>query len=238
MAKKTGAPQDEQFTMLGKMLNLITKYGAWNIIKALILIVTFSVVMYSVTHIDDLVQKAFMEQTEYNINQHDAVMNHRKEIKPKIDLLLQNALDNVHADRVFVIELHNGTNNLSGLPFLYCEMTYESCRKGISTVGDEYGSVALSRYNLPYYMNEHRYFMGTVDELEDVDRKLCYRMKANNTTYLCVSNMYGLNNNIGYVGITYVDGNEPASKEELIDEIYTLSQKISTLLDVSDVKYK
>lgn len=236
MAKKRETSQDENFTILTKMLNLIQKHGVWNIIKALLLLVTFAVVMYSVTHIDDLVQKAFKEQTEEAASKHNAVMQHRSNIKPKIDLLLKETLNELNADRVFVIEMHNGTNNLSGLPFVYCEMTYEVCRPGVDRVDDEYGAVVLSRYTLPYYMSEHRYFVGSVDTLERMDSKLAHRMKANGSSYLCVTNMYGVNNYLGYVGIGFAEGSEPPADEHLIDAVYKLSQKISTLLDVDVIE--
>lgn len=236
MAKKTGTPHDEHFTILGKMLALMTKYGVWNIIKALILIVSFAIAMYSITHIDDLVQRAFIEQNENNLSHHDAVMKHRNEIKPKVDGLLEDVLDNINADRVFVLEFHNGTNNLSGLPFMYGEITYEVCRKGVEPVGDDYGTISLSRFSLPYHMNNYNYFIGSIDSLETMDVKLSYRMRSNNASYVCISNMYGVYNNIGYVGATYVNGNEPAAYENIVDELYMLSQKISTLLDASHIK--
>lgn len=236
MAKKRETSQDENFTILSKMLGLIQKHGVWNIIKAFLLLLMFAIVMYSVTHVDDLVQKAFKEQSEEITNKHDAVMEHRSSIKPKIDLILKEALNELNADRVFVIEMHNGTNNLSGLPFVYCEMTYEVCKPGIDRVDDEYGAVVLSRYTLPYYMSEHRYFVGSVDELETMDSKLAHRMKANGSAYLCVTNMYGVNNYLGYVGIGFAEGSEVPPNEEMIDAVFKLSQQISTLLDVSNIE--
>lgn len=236
MAKAQNKDSEVSLSVLEKMLKLITKYGAWNIAKAIMLIASFVLVMWTVTHLDTIVEKAFVKQNNEKIEYHDQVMKKRAEIKPKIDLILQNTLEEMHADRVFVIEMHNGTNSLSGLPFVYCEMTYETCRKGIDRVDDDYGSVVLSRYSLPYYMTENRIYLGTVDELEELDSKLAYRMRANGTKYICVANMYSVSSYIGYVGIGYSEGSEPADEEELKTAIFKLSQRISTLLDVSEIE--
>lgn len=236
MATKAPKTQNEEnFGVLEKMLKLITKYGAWNIVKAIMLIVAFITVMWTVGHIDVIFENVIMKQNAEKITYHENVMKRRNEIKPKIDLILKNTLEDLNADRVFVIEMHNGTNSLSGLPFVYCEMTYETCKKGVMRVDDEYGSVVLSRYTLPYYMSENRVYAGTVDELEEIDPKLAHRMRDNGTHYICVANMYSLDNYIGYVGIGYAEGSEPADPETLKTEVFKLSQRISTLLDTSQM---
>ena len=236
MAQKTTKDSNDSFTTLEKMLNLINKYGAWNIVKAIMLIVAFFVVMWTATHIDTVFEKVIVKQNEEKVEYHENVMKRRNEIKPKIDLILKNCLEEVNADRVFVIEMHNGTNSLSGLPFVYCEMTYETCKKGVMRVDDEYGSVVLSRYALPYYMSENSVYCGTVDELEELDPKLAHRMRDNGTYYICVANMYSLNNYIGYVGIGYADGSEPVDEEILQKVVFKLSQRVSTLLDTSQIE--
>lgn len=237
MAKTTTTKntKDDNFGALEKMLKLITKYGTWNIIKAIMLIVAFFVVMWTTTHLDTIFENVIIKQNEEKIEYHESVMKRRNEIKPKIDLILKNTLEDLNADRVFVIEMHNGTNSLTGLPFIYCEMTYETCRKGVMRVDDEYGSVVLSRYTLPYYMSENRVYCGTVDELEEIDAKLAHRMRDNGTHYICVANMYSLDSYIGYVGIGYAEGSEPADEETLKTEVFKLSQRVSTLLDTSEI---
>jgi hypothetical protein len=235
MADNIKKTDDENFGMLEKMVKLTSKYGAWNIVKAIMIIAAFLTVMWSATHLDTIFERVIIKQNEENVEYHENVMKRRNEIKPKIDLILKNTLEELNADRVFVIEMHNGTNSLSGLPFVYCEMTYETCKKGIMRVDDEYGSVVLSRYNLPYYMAENRVYAGTVDELEEIDPKLAHRMRDNGTKYICVANMYSIDSYIGYVGIGYSEGSEVADEEKLRNEVFILSQRISTLLDTSQL---
>lgn len=238
MAKETKNKLDgeQSFGILERMLKLIKKHGAWNIIKALMLIIFFFSGMWCVTHMDTIFEGVIAKHNAENAEMHENALKHRAEIKPKIDIILKNTLEEVNADRVFVIEMHNGTNSLSGLPFVYCEMTYETCRKGVMRVDDEYGSVVLSRYSLPYYMTENDFFCGSVEELEELDPKLSHRMRDNGTAYICVSNMYGVDDYIGYVGIGYTEGSVPPSKDTLKSEVFKLSQRITTLLDSKNLE--
>lgn len=223
------------FSLLERMVSMVVRYGVWNIVKAIMLLVAFIMVMWTATHVDTIFEKVILKQKDKEVQYHENVMKHRNEIKPKIDIILKNTLDDMNADRVFVIEMHNGTNSLSGLPFVYCEMTYETCRKGVMRVDDEYGSVVLSRYTLPYYMTENSVYCGTVDELEEIDPKLAHRMRDNGTQYICVANMYSLDGYIGYVGIGYAEGSTPEEEATLRHEVNKLSQRISTLLDTSEI---
>lgn len=233
---KTTDTNEVSFSPLEKMLKLLSKYGVWNIIKAIMLIVVFFAVIWTMNNMDRVFENVIIKQNEQKIEQHELVLKHRNEIKPKIDLILKNSLEDMNADRVFVIEMHNGTNSLTGLPFVYCEMTYETCKKGIMHVDDEYGSVVMSRYALPYYMTENQVYVGSVDELEEIDPKLAHRMRDNGSTYICVANMYSLDNYIGYVGIGYAEGSMPMDKDKLTNEVFKLSQRISILLDPSQMK--
>ena len=125
------ALEGEQLGFLEKTLKLIEKYGLFKIFKALCVIALFVYVMCKgATIVENIVEKV----TKETINDekvekdrlHDIAMERRQEIKPLIDNVLMSALNQLNADRVFIIEMHNGTNNTSGLPFLYGEMTYET----------------------------------------------------------------------------------------------------------------
>jgi hypothetical protein len=39
------------------------------------------------------------------------------EIEPKIDKILQATMDSLNASRIFILEPHNGTSTLNGIPF-------------------------------------------------------------------------------------------------------------------------
>ena len=57
--------------------------------------------------------------------EHDRLMAHRLSIEDEINTLLERICYETGADAAFIFEFHNGTNNLSGMPFFYMDMTYE-----------------------------------------------------------------------------------------------------------------
>ena len=130
------ALEGEQLGFLEKALKLIEKYGLFKIFKALCVIALFVYVMCNgATIVENIVEKVTKETLrDENVEKdrmHDIAMERRQEIKPLIDNILMSTLNQLNADRVFIIEMHNGTNNTSGLPFLYGEMTYETVADNI-----------------------------------------------------------------------------------------------------------
>ena len=52
----------------------------------------------------------------------------------------------MNADRVSVLEMHNGKENPTSLPFLYCDMTYEETRDHVPYVAEEYEDFSTNVY--------------------------------------------------------------------------------------------
>lgn len=235
-AKKKKSTGDAQYGFLEKMLNLITKYGTWNIIKAIMLIFMFGVVTYGITNMDKIVEKALTRQTEQTMNDHDRAMQTRREIKPKMDLLMINALQELHADRTFVMELHNGTNNTAGLPFIYGEVTYEQCAEGIEHADDGYTKLNLSRYEFPYILQQKPIWFGTIEELMKIDQRIALKLQSDNVSYIAVAVIHGIESELGYIGVIYCDGKEPADEELLRNRLASDVQRISAMLDINKLK--
>jgi hypothetical protein len=141
-------------------------------------------------------------------------------------------MNTLNADRIYVIEMHNGTNNTSGLPFIYGEMTYEQVRRGVEHVDEDYVSLNLSRFVYPLYLEKNQIFCGTIDDLAKIDERLAFRLKATNATYVGGVAMNGVENELGYIGITYCN-TEPVGRQEIIRVLSIASQKLTALLDMS-----
>ena len=78
-------PQNEQqvqpitenetnFNLLERMVRLVVRYGVWNIIKAIMLLVAFIMVMWTATHMDTIFEKVIMKQETKEVLYHDSVM--------------------------------------------------------------------------------------------------------------------------------------------------------------------
>ena len=117
--------------ILEKTIKLVEKYGVWKIIRAILLIGLLLYVVMNINSIPETIKEIVVSAKEVDVAKHDAAIEVRKQIKPQIDEILNNTLTAVEADRVFVLEMHNGTNNTAGLPFLYVEMTYCQVAEGI-----------------------------------------------------------------------------------------------------------
>ena len=226
----------EQLSFLEKTVKLIERYGLFKIFKALCVILIFVYIMCNGANLVDTligriscetIDRAAIEKTEV----HDRAMSLRQDAKPKIDDMLTYTLSKTDCDRVFVIEIHNGTNNTAGLPFVYGEMTYETVREGITHIDEDYTSLNLSRFNFPLYIKQHHYWIGTIEELQKVDPKIAQRLTSNDVTYLALIDIHGVKNDLGFFGITYCNGNQPKTREEIITILMEESQKLSTILD-------
>lgn len=222
---------EQNIGFLESILAMMEKYGLWKIFQGLMVLAAFLYIMYNVQNLPEIVSGAFSNQTELRQQEHDDAIKIRQSIKPEIDMLLKDALATTNADRVFVMEMHNGTNNVSGLPFIYGEMTYEEVRNQIPHIDEDYTSLNLSRFTFPLYLETKYIWYGHVNELEKVDSKLAARLISNDVSYIAIVSLQGVENELGYFGITYCNGKEPSNVKEVIRLITITTQKLSTLLD-------
>jgi hypothetical protein len=127
--------------------------------------------------------------------------------------------------------MHNGTNNVAGLPFIYGEMTYEEVRSNISHVDEDYTSINLSRFSFPMFIEKNHIWYGTVDELKAIDPKISGRLASNDVTYLAIIDLHGVVNSLGYFGFTYCNGKVVPNSKEIETHLMSTAQKLSILLD-------
>lgn len=220
---------------IDRLIRIIKKHGIWRVIEAIIILSAALYLIHNVSNIPEIISDVFNNNKEKELVAHDAAIRTRRAIRPEIDEILHGALMSLNADRVFIMELHNGTNSMSGLPFIYGEMTYEDAKTGISHIDEDYVSINLSRFEFPIYLKNNRLFYGTIEELSAIDEKLAMRMKSNEATYIAIVSLHGVTNELGYFGVTYCNGNKPADKEIMREQLTICSQKLSILLDSASV---
>ena len=221
--------------VIERMIRIIKKYGRWRTFEAIVVILAVFYLLHNISNIPHIIENVFEIRTERIQEQHDEAVETRRAIKPKIDDILQRTLSHLNADRAFVMEMHNGTNNTAGLPFIYGEMTYETVNHNISHVDEDYISINLSRFNFPLYLQQNRIFYGSMEELKKVDEKLATRMISNDVSYFGIISMHGVSNELGYFGVSYCHGHKPATEESIIEQLTLCSQKLSILLDSASI---
>lgn len=223
-----------------RLIKIIDKYGYWKLIKV-VMFVVFTITMiylgknfgenYNFDKQREMISQIMTENDNLKVITHSEEMIRRNEIKPHITELLKNTISEMNADRAFVIELHNGSNNTAGLPFVHCTMTYEEDARGIESIDEDYQNLSLSRFDFPDYLNKHSVWFGNIDDFSDIDPKAASRMKNNDATYLVIATIRSEESEIGYFGFTYCNENEHKGEAETMSYIIQAVQKLSRWLD-------
>lgn len=238
------AVNGEEVTILEKMLMLIEKYGIKKIFKAFFVIGILLYVIYNIQNLNKIITKVITtsidnavqsELVSYDTKQkeaHDEAMTYRKYANEKIPQILDDIMIRTECSRVFIIEAHNGSQSVSGLPFTYGNMTYEK-DKDVIPIADDYSDIVLSRFPFLIYIEKNKAWSGTTDELMQIDRNLAFRLKSNNANYLFLVRLEGKNNMIGYLGVTFCD-TMPKNVDKIKQELLIDAQSIVLLLDIDN----
>lgn len=161
--------------------------------------------------------------------QHRADIRKRIHLGPEISAVLKDILINLNATRSTVCEMHNGTNSLAGVPFVYLSMNYEEISKEVEYSSEDFNNINLSRLPFVAKYFDQGSWIGSVEELEQVDKFLATRLKLNGDNYLAFALIYGKRSLLGVLTIAFK--NEHPSKVEINQQLLRASQKLSILLD-------
>lgn len=220
------------FGWVEKFLFLIHNYGFNKILQALILLgvcVTFLLVFDTIKEenlIKEIITKEDVTHTEAS--------EVRKEVDPKINKTLTRMLYSMSADRVSVLEMHNGKENPTSLPFLYCDMTYEETRDHVPYVAEEYEDLNMSKFQFPSFLYKNKIFYGTVDDIMEIDKKLGLRLEMNDVKYIGMI-LIRTNTDIGFMTISWYEEPE-MTRDAIIADLTYYVQEIGTYLDYGQYK--
>jgi hypothetical protein len=196
---------------LEKLFALIKKSGIQNIILTIMMLFLVIVVGQVAFHPESFIKKIETIQQE----QHQKSINKRIESTPKIREAMLDFRSEINADRVFVMEAHNGGQNLDNLPFLYVDLTYAEPKASTSWLLDEYINVRLSRYPCATILFEETYILMSIEQIKTVDPELYYRLDKDNVKFLCMMILYNGKAAIGAIGATYTDITHVPNNKEL-----------------------
>lgn len=224
-----------------RLMKFKDKHGYWNLTK-LVLFVAFAIAIlflaknfgesFSFERQKEAINEVMQENSQQMFIEHEEKMEQRRNIKPYVMDILKTTINEMGCGRAFVIELHNGSNNTAGLPFIHASMTYEVVARGIEPIDEDYQNISLTRFVFSEYLHEHDLWFGTIDEFIELDPKMGGRLNHNGATYLVITTIRSEACEIGYFGFIYYKKNEHdfANKENM-DFILHSVQKLSKLLD-------
>lgn len=211
---------------LEKLLKLKKDYGLGNILTAVMLLFV-TIVMGVVAFKPDVI---INEVQKIQNQQHQMAVDKRIKADPQIREAMLDLRVELNADRVFVLEAHNGGSNLTNLPFLYVDMTYESVRNGEPLLEDEYKNVRLQRYGFSTFLFSNNYWYGSVTDLMEIDPIFSYRIQGDGVTYFGMLSIYGQYSLIGAIGIEYTTS-EPPDANYIRMTMHKYASKFAILLN-------
>jgi len=214
------------------VLFLINKYGFKKIIQAMSILAMaiFFITFIDAVREDNLIKEIMIQGDDAHIQ----ASNARKEIDPKINKTLTRMLYSMQADRVGILEMHNGKENPTSLPFLYCDMTYEETRENVAYIADEYENLNMSKFQFPSFLYKNKIFFGTVEDVMEIDKKLGLRLQMNDVKYIGMV-LIRTSTDIGFTTISWMK--EPAmSRDAIIADLTYYVQELGTYLDYGQYK--
>lgn len=127
------------------------------------------------------------------------------EKRKEADLIIPDKLDNIMlksgADRVMILEFHNGGRNSVNLPFYHFTSTYEVVRDTIDYVSDQYQNQNSGNYAVFFeQLNNYNYLY--VSDLTIDDNHLHRKMLKNGTKSYFIAGIYESNKLMALLTIT------------------------------------
>lgn len=210
-----------------RLSNLVKKAGLQNIILTVMVLFIVTVAAQFVFNPEGVIKK----YEEINSKRHTEAVIKRLENEPEIRANLLALKNELHADRVYVLETHNGGTNLAGLPFLYVDLTYAEPKSSLSWLESEYKNVRLSRYPWATELYQNNYYSEPVEYLQNIDPELYHRLVAEDVSYMAAIMMYGKNNPSGVIGVVYTNGDVMPSKDEIRKGLIKYSTILSPMFN-------
>ena len=185
---------------LEKLLKMEEKYGFFRFLRVLLLLLLAGFVILTITNPRYVLDKVESIQAE----QHDESVAKRIQVDADIRLMLRKLLYALDADRTWLIELHNGSKNLSsGLPFLYGDMRIEEVADGINNVDDEYTDFQLSKYPFIGKVFDDGFYWGAIETIKEIDERMYFKFKSNNVNEVAILALYAGEKPLGAIGISF-----------------------------------
>jgi len=221
----------EQLSFFERAVKIVDKYGTFKVITSIVLFALFLLVTVGTPIITKYSMEKSIDAAEKNKElTHIRDLENRREVQPQIYSVLDNLLESTKADRAFIIELHNGSQNINGVPFLHGTVTYERVREGVENIDEEYQNLSLSRFESSIYMHNNLHFVGSVKDLAKIDKKIAAKLTSNQVSYVAVTTLHDGEKEWGWFGILYGEGRPIPSKEKMLNELLISSQTISGIL--------
>ena len=170
---------------------------------------------------------------------HDYEMNMRMQNSAALNSLVVQLMYEAKADRVLLAEYHNGSSNISGIPFLKWSVTFESFRDEIGfSVANDYQQQQITLYPFITHIGENYLYRGFVEtDLKEIDKSYAYKLLSHKIEYIIVSQI--VNDNGSKCGMLILEYTDASVINEFIvkQRLHKASQECAALLTLSHHSY-
>lgn len=174
-------------------------------------------------------------QLEIQQKIHDYEMNMRLKNSGALNSMVVQLMYETNADRVLLAEFHNGSSNVTGIPFLKWSVTFESFTDKMGFgVAHDYQQQQITLYPFITHIGENYLYRGYVDtDLKSIDRSYAYRLLSHGIQYVIVSQI--INEKGSKCGLLILEYTDASVIDEYVvkQKIHKASQECAALLTLS-----
>ena len=220
---------DKGIGWLDKALTVVEKYKMITVFKGIFIILLIAGTIGFINNPTWIFEK----YQEWESKQHSEKLEHRLEHNEKLHIITEKLLYRVNADRVLLLELHNGNTGLGGFPFAKCSATYEALNDGIVPVADQYQELNLSLMPFAHKLFQEGYWCGDTQDLKEIDKALCYRMLGNDTSHFAGIVIQGVDKPIAFLFVKFKNVGTEHNCAEIKRIISDNALQIALLLELN-----
>lgn len=181
-------------------------------------------------------EKAIDKKEEEKKEIHNELVKERFNVNPLIANELKRLLINLEADRAAILEMHNGTNSLGGLPCIYGDMVYEEISPDVNFATDEFQNFNLAKLPFVSLHYAEGTWIGSVDDIAKEDGYLAAKLRVVGVNYGACVVLEGIYGPLGILTLFFKDEKKHPTKAKIIAELNHSSQILTTLLDKAKEK--
>lgn len=151
---------------------------------------------------------------------------------------LRHAKSELNADRVAVVQFHNGCQNLSGIDFAKMSCTHEAVRPGLKPAQADFLNLPVSAFS--YLTNaafgvEPKVIMN-IERLRKFDMSTYTLLKSHKAVSFALTPLVSDNQDVfGFIIVEFCKIREDITSDDFQFLLKTYAEKIATLLDRSDL---
>ena len=234
---KIGRPT-QKLGVIEKISKLIDRYGIAKVILSIMIFIVITVVVVLAYNQKPIIESILKERERATQIEEFNMINLRlTEINPRVENVLYRLLMRNNTDRAFIFEMHNGVENIGGLPFVFLDMTYEEMRHDtIRSISKNYSNVNMSRYKTSSYLARNNHFVGTMGDLRSIDPLLAFKLESDNISFIAIYPIRTSEISVGWVCLANQDGGIVEDLIYLKGSLLEASIELSNLFDITKLK--